>query len=122
VWREMSPIVQMAWEARKGLLLDLVMCFSQFGLKTGHYMFSYRMSPGCPSSPTRSPVFLQEHARSIGSGLKAGMDLGEDEYGGNKARKWYALTQNSNQSFTIIGFAQVAWQVFLVKRESKLRT
>ena len=69
----------MSWEAIMGLLLDFVMFFSQFGLKTGHYRFSYKMSNGCPSSPTGSLVFLQEQTESIGGGLEGGMELREGE-------------------------------------------
>ena len=72
-------IDQMVWEASKDLFLDFMMNFSQIGLKTCHYMSSYRMSTRCPNSPTGSPVFLQEQDESIRSDLDCGMELREDE-------------------------------------------
>lgn len=39
--------------------------FFEFGLKIGCYSISYRKTIGWPSSPTRSPVLLQEIGRKL---------------------------------------------------------
>lgn len=72
-------MVQMIGRVSRDLIQPFSHDFSQFWLKTSNYNFSYKMSIGSTSSPTGSPILLQEQVKSLGSGLEGGMELRKGE-------------------------------------------